>query len=57
MKQFSCGAVVPGCTASFHGESEAEILRQVAVHAREDHGMAEVPAEVVERVRAAIVDA
>lgn len=56
MKQFSCGAVVPGCTASFSAESEQEILSQVAEHARADHGMDDVPPEVVEKVRAEIVD-
>ena len=52
MKQFSCGAVVPGCTATFEAESDQQILAQVADHARRDHGMAEVPEEVAEQVRA-----
>jgi predicted small metal-binding protein len=54
MKSFSCGAVVPSCTARFNGETDEEILGKVAEHARRDHGMAEVPAEVVEQVRANI---
>ena len=57
MKQFSCGAVVPGCTASFSAESEQEILGQVAAHAKRDHGMGDVPPEVVEQVRANITEA
>ncbi len=56
MKQFSCGAVVPGCTASFSGDTEDEILGQVAQHAKDDHGMDEVPADVVEAVKANIVE-
>lgn len=56
MKQFSCGAVVPGCTATFTGETEDEVLGQVATHAKDDHGMEEVPAELVETVRAKIED-
>lgn len=56
MKQFSCGAVVPGCTASFSAESEEAILSQVAEHASRDHGMDDVPPEVVEQVRANIVE-
>lgn len=56
MKQFSCGAVVPGCTASFSAESEEAILSQVAEHARADHGMEDVPPEVVEQVQANIVE-
>jgi len=57
MKQFACGAVVPGCTATFTGQDEDEILGQVATHAKEAHGMEEVPAEVVENVKAKIEEA
>jgi predicted small metal-binding protein len=56
MKSFSCGAVVPSCTARFNGESDEEILSKVADHARRDHGMNDVPAELVEQVRANIRD-
>ena len=52
MKTFACGAVVPGCTASFAAETEEEILEQVARHAREEHGMSEVPEEVIRQVQA-----
>jgi predicted small metal-binding protein len=51
MKSFACGAVVPGCTATFTAETEDVLLGQVATHAREDHGMQEVPAELVAQVR------
>jgi predicted small metal-binding protein len=54
MKQFSCGAVVPGCTATFSAETEDELLGQVAAHAKADHGMDSVPDEVVEQVKANI---
>lgn len=57
MKKFSCGDVVPGCTASFTGKDEGEILAQVAKHAAADHGMTDVPPEVVEQVRSKIGDA
>ncbi len=56
MKQFSCGAVVPGCTATFTGQSDDEILGKVATHAKEDHGMQEVAPEVVDAVKANIED-
>ena len=52
MKTFACGAVVPGCTATFTAETEEGILEQVARHAREEHGLAEVPKELVRQVRA-----
>lgn len=53
MKQFRCGDVVPGCTSAFVGTDD-EILGQVAAHARADHGLTEVPAELVDAVRGAI---
>lgn len=55
MKQFACGDVVPGCEARFVCSTEEEILARVAAHATGDHGMAEVPAEVVDEVRRHIV--
>lgn len=54
MKSFACGAVVPNCVATFTAETEQEILGLVAEHARDDHGMATVPPEVAEQVRANI---
>ncbi|MEZ5287350.1 MAG: DUF1059 domain-containing protein [Vicinamibacterales bacterium] len=54
MKEFCCGDVVPGCTARFTGTTNEEILASVARHAREDHGLTEVPAELVQRVVACI---
>lgn len=56
MKEFTCGAVVPGCDTRIEGQTEEEILEQVAVHAREAHGMDHVPPEVVEEVRSRIQD-
>jgi predicted small metal-binding protein len=55
VKQFSCGDVVPGCQRTFTAPSERDILVAVAAHAQQDHGMAEVPAAVVEQVRGQIV--
>lgn len=55
MKQFACGDVVPGCDARFVCSTEEELLAQVAAHAAGDHGMTEVPAEVVDEVRSHIV--
>ncbi len=54
MKQFACGDIVPGCSATFEGDSDDAILGQVAAHARADHGMDEVQASLVDQVRAAI---
>lgn len=54
MKEFTCGSVVPGCTARFVDVSEDAILNRVAQHAHADHGLVEVPAELVAQVRANI---
>ena len=51
MKQFSCGDVVPGCTARFTAETESELLQQVAAHAASGHGITEVSPELVAAVR------
>lgn len=56
MKAFRCGDIVPGCARTFTG-TEEQILDQVARHAGEDHGLAEVPPALVEQVRAAMVPA
>lgn len=54
-KRFSCGDVVPGCSRTFTGADDAEILGLVAGHAAADHGLTEVPPQVVAAVRAHIV--
>jgi predicted small metal-binding protein len=56
MKEFSCGVVVPGCSATFQAESEDELFQQISSHARDEHGIDEVPPEVVDTIRASIVD-
>jgi predicted small metal-binding protein len=55
MKSFACGDVVPGCSAKWLCSTEDEILAEVAMHARQEHGMAEVPAEVLDQVRSKIL--
>lgn len=55
MKKFSCGDVVPGCEASWVCPTEDDILARVAAHARADHGMTDIPADVVAAVRSQIV--
>jgi predicted small metal-binding protein len=54
MKEFKCAVLVPDCWAAFEGETDAEILEQVAVHAREEHGMDDLPPEIAAKIRAAI---
>ena len=56
MKEWRCSTIVPECEWTYGSESEEEILEQAAAHAREAHGMDEVPPEIVDRIRATIVE-
>ena len=50
----ACGDVMPGCAATFEADSEEELLAQVAPHAAEAHGIAEITPEVLEAVQGAV---
>ncbi len=54
MKTFTCGDVVHGCSARFSAETEGGIVAQVADHAAADHGVTDIPLELVQAVRIAI---
>ena len=54
MKRFACGDVVPGCTAGFTASTEADLLSLVAAHARESHGIDDIPPELLAHVRVKI---
>ncbi|QTI68130.1 DUF1059 domain-containing protein [Gordonia polyisoprenivorans] len=56
MKSFWCGAVIPHCDARFVGADERAVLQQVADHAAHGHGLDELPATTVDRVRQLISD-
>ena len=55
-KTVSCKDVGADCDFVARGDNEEDILRQVADHARTDHNMSEIPADVRDKVRAAIRD-
>ena len=55
MKQFSCGDVVPGCRRTFQGADEEQVLRLVAAHAGDDHGLRELSPGLVDQVRRHVV--
>lgn len=56
MKQFACSVVIPSCDVVSRGEDDGAVLAKVAAHAEADHGMAELPPEVVASVRENIED-
>ena len=49
-----CGDVVEGCPAEVTADSEDEVLRQAAEHARVDHGMSEIDEATLAKVQGAI---
>ncbi len=56
MKEIACGDVVPGCDFVARGETEAELFRKVAAHAREVHGIQEITPALMEQVRSRIAE-
>lgn len=56
MKQFRCGDVVPGCQWVTRNEDEGALFREIHSHARDAHGMDEVPPEVVDAIQAVITE-
>jgi len=55
-KVISCRDVGMDCDFEARGETEQEVLRQCAEHARKDHGMERIPPEVAAKVKAAMRD-
>ena len=55
-KVLRCRDVGFDCDAEVRADSEAEVMARVAAHARDVHGIAEVPDEVAQRALAAIRD-
>jgi len=53
-KVLKCGDVMPGCAAVFEGRDDGEVIRKATEHAKSAHGMATVPSDVANKVRAAI---
>lgn len=53
-KVLRCGELFPGCSVEARGESEDEILQQAAAHAKRDHGVTEIDAATLAKVKAAI---
>lgn len=56
MKQFKCGDVVLGCEWTARSEDKSELLQEIAGHARDVHGMDEVPPEVVDAINNVITE-
>jgi predicted small metal-binding protein len=56
VKQFKCGDVVLGCEWVTRSEDETELFTAIHAHAREAHGMDEVPPEVMDAINDVITE-
>jgi predicted small metal-binding protein len=56
MKQFKCDDVVPGCQWVTRSDDEQQLLEEIQVHARDEHGMDHVPPEVADQIRSVITE-
>jgi predicted small metal-binding protein len=55
-KVLKCGDVMPGCKTTIRGDSEHDVLRKAAEHAKTDHKMDNIPPDVLSKVKTAIRD-
>lgn len=57
MKEFQCGALVPGCDWHTRHEDEAEIIRRASEHMRQAHDETVIRETMVEAIRSRITNA
>lgn len=55
-KRIRCADAGPDCDFEAWAETEEELMEMVALHAKQAHGMDEIPPEMAEQVRSAIRD-
>jgi predicted small metal-binding protein len=53
-KVLKCGDVNPECNFEIPGDSEDDVLRKAAEHARKDHHIESIPPDVLSKVKGAI---
>jgi predicted small metal-binding protein len=53
-KILKCGDLMPGCNFVVEGKDEAEVMAKGAQHAKQAHGMPNIPPEMAAKVKAAI---
>lgn len=56
MKEFHCGALVPGCDWHTRHEDEAEIIRRASEHMRQAHNETMIRETMIEAIRSRIVE-
>jgi predicted small metal-binding protein len=55
-KVLKCGDLNPGCKFEARGNSEDEVLKKAAEHAKTTHNMHNIPPDVLLKARSAIHD-
>jgi predicted small metal-binding protein len=55
-KVLNCADVNPGCNFEIRGETEHDVLRKAADHAKSAHNMESIPPDVFAKVKGAIRD-
>ena len=53
-KHIACGDIVEGCPFEASAATEEELMKKVAQHAAQKHGVKEVTPELAAKVKAAI---
>jgi predicted small metal-binding protein len=53
-KELHCGEVMKGCPTVMRGETEEEVLKKAAEHAREAHGVQKMDERTIQAVKARI---
>lgn len=56
VKVLRCGDLNPGCRFEARGSNEEDVLRAAAEHAKTQHGMSNIPQEVISKARRFIHD-
>ncbi len=55
-KVLKCSDVNPGCNFEIRGDSDQDVLRKTAEHAKTAHQMESIPPDVLSKVKSAIHD-
>lgn len=53
-KSLRCDDVIPGCSYVVHADTEEEVMRQAAEHARLEHNIRPITPEITAMMRAAV---
>lgn len=57
MRMFECGTLVPGCQWHTRADNDAEVVCRVVEHMRETHGETVIRENMIENIKARIVNA